>query len=397
MNTSIQEIQIKVHKIQEALKAQGLQNILLRSIPNCLYLTGSVSQSFILVDRSEELPIIFLERPTSTLEGFPEERIYSIRKPELIPDILAQIGLSLTEKTALELGYLPVTEYLRISKLAPNGMSDIDGSVLMREVRSIKTSTELTEIRRLAEIHSEVYRLVPEFYHPGATDLEIQHQLEYQMRRRGSIGIFRAFGARMEIHMGNVIAGANADNPAPYDFTMGGRGVYAMPMGASGQEITEGTTLMVDISGNYGVYQTDITRTYYLGDLPDEVTKAHQLSIDFQRWFESYAMEGAPVAEVYNYFVKQVEEAGLTEYFMGHENQVKFVGHGVGIEINEVPVLTARSRDTFHTGMVIALEPKFVFPLVGAVGLENTYIIEDTGAENITPLPEELIPLTNDN
>lgn len=78
---------------------------------------------------------------------------------------------------------------------------------------------------------------------------------------------------------------------------------------------------------------------------------------------------------------------------MGHNNQVKFVGHGVGIEINEQPVLTARSKETFRSGMVIALEPKFVFPEVGAVGLENTFIIGENGAENITPLPEELTPL----
>ncbi|MBR8729762.1 Methionine aminopeptidase 1, mitochondrial [Porphyromonas levii] len=393
MNTTLQEITTKVEKIHAALKEQGLQNILLRSIPNCLYITGSVSQSFIFVDRSRELPIIFLERPTNTLEGYPEELIYNIRKPELIPEILSDIGLSINEQTALELGYLPVTEYQRLSKLSPSGVSTADGSTLMRNVRSIKTEAELTETRRLAHVHAEIYRLVPEFYRPGITDLELQHELEYQMRRRGSIGIFRAFGARMEIHMGNMICGANADNPAPYDFTMGGKGVYAMPMGASGQEILPGTTLMVDLSGNYGVYQTDITRTYYLGELPEEVVRAHNLSIEFQRWFETYAKAGTPVAEVYNYFLRRAEEEGFADYFMGHNNQVKFVGHGVGIEINEQPVLTARSKETFRSGMVIALEPKFVFPEVGAVGLENTFIIGENGAENITPLPEELTPL----
>lgn len=393
MNTTLQEIIIKVGKIHSALKKQGLQNILLRSVPNCLYITGSVSQSFILVDRSRELPIIFLERPTGTLEGYPEKLIYSVRKPELIPGILSELGLALSNQTALELGYLPVTEYQRLSKLSPNGMSEVDGSALMRNVRSIKTEAELTEIRRVAEIHAEIYRLVPEFYRPGITELELQHELEYQMRRRGSIGLFRAFGARMEIFMGNVISGDNADNPAPYDFTMGGQGVFAMPMGASGQEILPGTTVMVDMSGNYGVYQSDITRTYYTGELPEEVIRAHDLSIEFHRWFENYAKHGAAVSEVYNHFHKRVEEEGFTDYFMGHNNQVKFVGHGVGIEINEPPVLTARSKENFQTNMVIALEPKFVFPEVGAVGFENTYIIGKEGAENITPLPEELIPL----
>lgn len=397
MNTTIDEIILKTDKIKAALQAASIDSLLLGSVPNFLYLTGSVAQGYIFIHKDEELPLLFLERPTYVLEGYPEELIFNVRKPELIPDLLKGRGLAISSTTALELGYLPVTDYQRLSKLSPEGVSSVDASSLMRSVRSIKTEQELTAIRHLAEVHMEIYRLVPELYQSGMSELDLQHQLEYQMRRRGSIGLFRSFGARSEIFMGNVISGRNADNPAPYDFTMGGKGTFAMPMGASNQEIAPNTTVMVDMSGNYGVYQTDITRTYYLGTLPEEVHKAHQLSMELHKWFQTYAKEGAPVAEVFNHCATRAEEEGLSNYFMGHANKVKFVGHGFGIEINEVPVLTARSRDTFRSGMTIALEPKFVFPEVGAVGLENSYIIGTEGAENITPLPEELTPLCQDD
>ncbi|MDO5017119.1 MAG: Xaa-Pro peptidase family protein [Porphyromonas sp.] len=394
MNTSISEIAQKVGKIKTALDQYHLDSLLLRSIPNCLYLTGSVFRGYIYIDRSLELPLLFLERPTDVLEGYPEDCIYSIRKPELIPDILKERGLTISNQTALELGYLPVTDYLRLSRLSPVGVSDVDASVLMRQVRSVKTDQELTELRRLAEIHMEIYRIIPELFRPGMSELDLQHQIEYQMRRRGSVGLFRAFGPDMEIFMGNVISGDNADNPAPYDFTMGGKGVFAMPMGATNREIKPDTAVMVDMSGNYGVYQTDITRTYYLGELPEKAIQAHKVSQELLLWFESYAKEGVPVSEIYQHCAETADKAGLSDYFMGHRNQVKFVGHGVGIEINEVPVLTARSKDIFQSGMVIALEPKFVIPGIGALGAENTYIIGDNGAENITPLPTDLIPLT---
>ncbi len=87
-------------------------------------------------------------------------------------------------------------------------------------------------------------------------------------------------------------------------------------------------------------------------------------------------------------------DAGMEEYFMGHRYHAGFVGHGVGIEVNELPVLAPRSRDILEAGNVIAVEPKFVIPGIGAVGIENTYIVRDSGgAERITDAPEDITPL----
>lgn len=394
MNIKLEEIALRAQKIRTALRSSGIQNVLLRSVPAQIYLTGSVVQGYTLVDLSQELPLFFLERPTGALSGFPEDRTFLVRKPEIIPDLLAPMGLKISENTAMELGHLPVTEYNRLRRLSESGMvSNLDASVLIREVRSIKTPSELTEMRHNALIHMEIYRLVPELYRPGMTDTELQHELEYQMRRRGSIGLFRAFGPRMEIFMGNVLAGSNAVHPSPYDFTMGGAGDPILPIGASGVEIMPGTTVMVDMAGNYGACQTDITRTYFLGELPNEVIRAHQLSIELQEWFMTYAQPGAEVSEVYNHCYHRASEEGFKANFMGTEFQAKFVGHGVGIEINETPVLTPKWKGVFAEGMAIALEPKFVFENIGAVGVENTYIITPEGAENITPLPMDLLPL----
>lgn len=394
MNTTIQEIELKVSRIHKALEKDGLQNVLLRSVPNILYLTGSVFQGYLLVDRSHSLPLIFLERITDVLEGYPSELIYTARKPELIPEIISEKGISLSASTALELGFLPVLEYQRLRQLATEGqVSSIDASAMMRNVRSIKTPQELTDIRREIEVHMEIYRLVPQLFQMGMTDLELQHLIEYQMRRRGSIGVFRTFGPRMEAFMGHLLVGKNADVPAPYDFALGGRGSYAMPMGASGQEIIPGTTVMVDMAGNFGTFVTDISRTYYLGELPNNVLKAHQLSVELTEWFENNIKDGSPVSNVYNHFVKRAEEEGLANHFMGYTNKVKFVGHGFGIEINEPPVLTGRSKETFREGMTIAVEPKFVFPEIGAVGIENSYIINRDSVENLSPLPTDLISL----
>ena len=90
---------------------------------------------------------------------------------------------------------------------------------------------------------------------------------------------------------------------------------------------------------------------------------------------------------------KMADDAGFGEYFMGHRQQAGFIGHGVGIEVNELPVIAPRSKDVFRKNNVIAIEPKFVIPGTGAVGIENTYVVTDNGLKCVTNFPEELIEL----
>ena len=138
---------------------------------------------------------------------------------------------------------------------------------------------------------------------------------------------------------------------------------------------------------------SDISRTYSVGTISELAQKAHNCSIAIHRAIEAMARPSVKAADIYNLSRTMAEEAGLGEYFMGHNQQAGFVGHGVGIEINESPVLAPRSRDVLEAGNVIAVEPKFVIPGTGAVGIENTYLITTDGIENLTNFTEEIMPL----
>ena len=84
------------------------------------------------------------------------------------------------------------------------------------------------------------------------------------------------------------------------------------------------------------------------------------------------------------------EAAGLAASFMGHgEGQVRFIGHGVGIELDELPVLSPNDL-ALEEGMVFALEPKFVLPGLGAIGIENTWLVTAGAPEVLTPAPEHI-------
>lgn len=191
--------------------------------------------------------------------------------------------------------------------------------------------------------------------------------------------------------MGNVIAGDNADSTYPYDFAVGGGGVdTSLPVGANGTVLRRGVAIMVDMNGNFNGYQTDMTRIWSVGTLEPLALKAHQAALDILHTLERKSVPGFPISEMWNTAEEIVKNYGLEEYFMGHKQKAGFLGHGIGIELNEAPVIMKRNTAPLRENMTIALEPKFVIPHVGVVGAENTYVVTENGLRNLTVFPEEI-------
>ena len=198
----------------------------------------------------------------------------------------------------------------------------------------------------------------------------------------------------MDIFMGSMLAGDNAQAASPYDYALGGKGISPLlPLGANGTQLDPGKTLMVDMAGNYRPYMDDMSRTFIIEHTPDIAYSAHQVSIDIHNEVMKKAKQGTSCADIYNWAIEIVNRNNLQSYFMGTKQQAKFIGHGVGLEINDPPVITPRSKEILEHGMTFALEPKFVLPGIGAVGIENTYIVHENVIENITLCDEELIIL----
>ena len=202
------------------------------------------------------------------------------------------------------------------------------------------------------------------------------------------------YGKNMDIFMGSILAGENAEAPSPFDFALGGAGMNAScPLGANGTLLKDGMAVMVDMAGNYSPYMTDMTRVFSVGTLSDDAYRAHQVSIHIHDEIARVARPGTACADLYHLALRIATDEGLAPNFMGTKQQAKFVGHGVGLQINELPVLTPRSKEVLEEHMVFALEPKFVLPGIGAVGIENTYLVTSQGVEKLTNAPEEVIRL----
>ena len=325
--------------------------------------------------------------------GLDGDHVVYIRKPEQLPELFQEKGIPLPGKLMLEADELTYTEYTRLQN-ALQPKETMNATTLLRLVRRVKTPWEIEQIRLCARQHEAVYAEIPSCYRRGMTDLQLQFEIERRMRLHGSLGLFRAFGPNMDIFMGSILAGENAEAPSPFDFALGGAGMNAScPLGANGTLLKDGMAVMVDMAGNYSPYMTDMTRVFSVGTLSDDAYRAHQVSIHIHDEIARVARPGTACADLYNLSLRIAADEGLAPNFMGTKQQAKFVGHGVGLQINELPVLTPRSKEVLEEHMVFALEPKFVLPGIGAVGIENTYLVTSQGVEKLTNAPEEVIRL----
>ena len=384
----VKDLFFRQQRLQRAISDAGVDGILLSTDVNIYYMTGLVFSGYYYLPADDE-PVFFVKRP----DGLSGERIFSIRKPEQIPDIFTSKGWEVPKNVLLETDEISYNECMRLQSVFAFEKFG-NATPLMRNIRMIKTKWEIGQFRLSAERHAATYSRIRDCYRPGMTDVRFQAEIERQMRLHGSLGVFRAFGPNMNIFMGSLLAGANAEAPSPFDFALGGGGQSAFcPIGANGTLLKEGMAIMVDMAGNYTDYLTDMTRVFSLGQLPELAYKAHQVSIDIQYAIENAAKPGVSCADLYNVAYSIVEKEGLTGYFMGTKQQAKFVGHGIGLEINEPPVLTPRSKEILVPDMVLALEPKFVIPKVGAVGIENSFLVTDTGLDKLTVFKEDIISL----
>lgn len=382
------ELKLRWDKIQQNMSDVHADGLLICDNVNLYYVSGRIFRGYCYIPVKRE-PIFFVRRPL----GLNGTQVVYIRKPEEIGEYLQKNGIAFPDKLLLESDSISYSDYKRYETIfIPKEV--LNGTALLRRCRSIKTPYEIDLIRRSGELHAKAYETIPSLYRKGMTDVEFSIELEHECRKLGSLGIFRIFGQSMEIFMGSVLAGDNADTPSPYDFAMGGAGLdVSLPVGCNGTVLTEGMSLMVDMGGNFTGYMTDMTRTYAIGSVQELALKAHETSIAIHQAIAAKSRPGVAAKDLYELAAEMANDAGLSDYFMGHRQKAGFIGHGVGIEINEAPVLAPRSRDILAEGMVFALEPKFVIPGTGALGIENTYAVTADGVEKLTVCKEELISL----
>ncbi len=380
------DLRRRLARIQPGIKSLDVDAIVLCTPVNLLYTSGKIFSGCAWIPHKGE-PHFFVRRP----QGLTGTNVHAIRNIEEVPAVLAKAGLAVG-RWALEGEELTWSFWPRLSRLSE--APAVNGSGLLRRARSIKTAYEISLMRDAGLRHAKIIATYPRHFKPGMTDQQFALECEASMRRAGSLGLFRIHGNTMEIFMGSVLAGDNAAAASPYDFALGGAGLDdSMPVGQNNTKLLPGMTVLVDIAANFNGYLTDCSRTFSIGPASKEVKRAHQWAIDIQAAVVAAAKPGVSCESLYQLALDTAAQGGYADTFMGLGQKAKFIGHGTGLYINEWPVLGARSAAFLEPGNVIAIEPKIILPGVGAVGVEDTFAVTETGLENLTPCDPQIVEL----
>jgi Xaa-Pro aminopeptidase len=222
--------------------------------------------------------------------------------------------------------------------------------------------------------------------------LELSARIEYVMRMDGHQGLCRVRRFNMELYYGAVSFGETASYPHNFDGPVGVRGLYPAVQAMGGyRKLKRGDPVMVDVVGGYAGYIADGSRTYSLGPVSQQMWDTHQFILELNAYIETRLRPGAIPSEVYAAIQERVAKTPYAPHFMGAgENQVRFVAHGVGLELDETPVIAPKFDAPLEAGTVLAVEPKVFYPGLGGVGVENTYLITTTGCERLLACPQEI-------
>lgn len=354
------------------------------------YFAGTMQKGILVVPVDQD-PLVFVEKGTERAMMETPFAITPIKNNKEIKDILSDRGI-LKGKVGLELDVLPVSLFERFKQVM--GFERYtDVSEIIKEVRVVKSPFELTQIHKSGEMLCHVLAKAKNVVHEGRTELEIEAALVAEGRKLGHQGLLRMRGINQEMLNCTVQAGYTGAIATHVDGPITGAGVTpALPQGSSFKRVERGIPVTIDYGGAYNGYITDETRSFVVGELKEVFKRPYETSRAIIEDVMTFGRPGMDCTELFTRAYTIVKKEHLGDYFLGHgEGKVAFIGHGVGLEINELPVITSRHHRILKEGMVFAFEPKFVIPPHGAIGIEVDFIVRPHGLERVTTNSFELV------
>ena len=390
--TPREELENRINQLRKNMEKQGVSFCLILQNVDLFYFSGTV-QKGVLAISVEQDPLLFIERNVDRAAVETGLEITPIKRDKDVKDILVARGI-LKGKGGMELDVVPVSVYERWKSLL--GFENfIDVWPLIRDLRIVKSPFEIIQVKKSGALCDHVFDKAKDVVRLGMREVDIAAILEAEGRMVGHQGFLRMRGLNQEMMNLYITHGLSGTIPSSGDVPIAGAGVtHAIAQGPSLNKVERGVPVVIDYGGGYNGYITDETRPFVIGELKERFRKPYEVAKEIVEDATVYGKEGIDGAELFMRAEEKAKKAGLEQYFMGFgPGKVSFVGHGLGLEINELPVITPRHHIILQEGMVFAFEPKFIFPGEGAVGIEVDYIVRKKELVRVTRTPIDLVVL----
>jgi Xaa-Pro dipeptidase len=388
------ECRERVKRFQGLLEENGIDGAFIIQKVDIYYLSGTDQNAVLWVPTAYEPLLMVRKSLERAKQDAAVDQIIPLSSPSQMAEAIRDHSGRLPSRLGLEMDILPVKIFQAYENHLP-GVEMVDISPLIRSVRMVKSPYEISCIRKAAEIADQMYEKVPEFVKESKREIDLALRAEAFYRGHGHPGLSRMRAFNTENVYGHIMAGASAAMPSDSPGPTGGCGPGPyLSQGAGHAHINPHEPILVDYTSNVEGYISDQTRIFSKGDLPERFHRAHRVMLEVQ---EAIAREGKPGAvakDLYDVAVKIAEDGGWAQTFMGYPEPVPFVGHGLGLELDEWPIIGKDSEHILEKGMTIALEPKIIFPGEGVVGIENTFLVTEQGLEKLNRFPDEIMVIS---
>jgi len=359
---------------------------------NLYYLTGTMQEGMLLIPRDNEA-VLWVRR---SHERAVAESFFPLIKPmDSFKDAAAAYS-KMPATIHIETEFSPIAFLQRFQKYFPiKNVLSLD--LQIASVRAVKSTFELGLMKRSGELHGHILeQWVPRILHEGISEVDLAGALYAEMLRAGHHGVARFGMFDTEVVLGHIAFGESSLYPTSFNGPGGNYGMGPAVPGIGNRKcvLAKGDLVFIDIGFGIEGYHTDKTQTYVFGKEPeDDVVLEHQVCVDIQNRMADQLKPGAVPSAIYENIMNSLDPAFLKN-FMGFGNrQVKFLGHGIGLVIDEIPVIARGFDIPLQENMVLALEPKKGIEDFGMVGIENTFIVTPQGGQCITGFSNGLVPV----
>ena len=359
---------------------------------NQFYFTGTMQDAVLLVPRDAE-PTYWVRRNLQRAND--ESEFENIRQMGSFRDAAASFS-TLPDTVHVEGERLPLSAYERFNKHFKCSKY-IAADMSVAAVRAVKSAYELERMTEAGIIHQRILeQRIPELLRAGMSEAQFASELYPVMVAEGHHGIARFGMYDTEMLIGHLCFGESSIYPTYFDGPGGNYGMSpAVPLlGSHKCLLKNGDLVFVDICCGVDGYNTDKTMTYvFNGELPQEAVSIHQRCVAIQDEAATMLKPGAVPSEIFAHITDKLEPDFL-QNFMGYgERQASFLGHGIGLHVDEWPVIAKGFDEPLQENMVIALEPKKGLAGIGMVGTENTFVVTPQGGKSLTGNHPGLIPV----
>lgn len=390
---SLEELNSRINSLKSYLRANEIDLAILSQNTDIYYYAGSLQPLYLVIPAEGE-PIALARKSLTRINAEVEHiAVQAFSGGKDLAAIVARHGLADVRRIALTLDAISYSSATRMQRLFPKAeMRDIAWD--MRMLRAVKSESEIAIQSRAGKIAASIPDIVRAGLKLGMTELELSAHIENYLRLNGHASILRCRREGMEIPgSGLCSSGVNSLSGTKFEGICSGAGLSAgAPYGASHDPIPEGIPIILDYALNLDGYIIDQTRMASIGRPSTDVMAAYDAMCSIEQEVIKMLRPGMVWGDIYDRAVNLADKMGYADTFMGvGTERVRFVGHGVGTELDEPPYIAQDMKYELAAGMVLAVEPKVALPGIGVIGIEDTLVVRDSGAELITTAPSEFI------